>query len=255
MSSLFRYTERSHRAESEFHNTELQYYGMLSNQDAKAVALKKVAPGIVTSAQPGKERPGQFGTGARTDWATRYQWITGQLNNAIRTQPPADYKWQGLAQDLKSAKLDASNAPMVSYPEVTPLAAEESIVMGLPVLAATDPSKAKYDADGTVVGTALPYPAMPDKDSVYKSSEPPPAPADGGKPQAPRPKFELQMARQVAAPAAAPPQMMQVVVPAGVSPGQMLQVGSRVNPNLPIYLYLYLGLTRRSGKPLTDRSG
>eukprot|EP00962_Isochrysis_galbana_P020331 scaffold5920_cov114-Isochrysis_galbana.AAC.8 len=215
--------ERQHRAQAEWHDAEVQYYGMLSTRDPASVSAPPVQPGILQSAVPGKERPGQFGMGFRTDWARRYQWITSQLKSAIHTDPPADYKWQGLARAAGEKEVHA----MVTYPQAKAVEAQASVAMGLPVLQGADAGGATYGADGLPVGTALPYPAKPVKDSVY-AAPPPPA----GKPEPPRPVFAPQTAVPVP-----PAQTMLIVVPPGVTAGQQMQVqlpgGGRVQCAVP----------------------
>ena len=58
-------------------------------------------PSIAQPPPPGKERPGQFGSGYYTDWNGRYQWITGELGRAIQSPPPKDYTWEAKGESVQ----------------------------------------------------------------------------------------------------------------------------------------------------------
>jgi len=166
---------RMHRSQAEFHAAEVQYHGMLSEKDPRAEAPPRLEAGIVRTEPPGKERPGQFGSGYYTSWDARRNWIYCELRTAMAQPPPRDYAWKGAAAELVPAA-PAASAPMVSYPKpelpraeaavakaVAKAAAVPEVSMGTPVYTATaveeDAATAKSAAAFATAAEPLPYPA------------------------------------------------------------------------------------------------
>jgi hypothetical protein len=82
------------RAEGSFHAGEYKYHQRLALSSAEVPAgIPNVDPGILQTTAPGTVAPGQFGSGHYTDWNTRYQFITGQLAQAMQMPVPVDYHW------------------------------------------------------------------------------------------------------------------------------------------------------------------